>query len=353
MSNEPVTPAVILYQGIRDILLSAKTQARRAVNDAMVQAYWQVGRLIVEDEQGGEKRAEYGKRVLPELSRRLSAEFGKGFSTTNLKMFRQFYLAFPISHTLCDQSDLGRLSWSHFRNLLRVADVKARAWYANEASTQSWSVRALDRQISTLYYERLLGSQKQDGVREEAANKISAEAPTNPRDFIRDPYVLEFLGVQPGAGLYEQDIEQGLIDRLQQFLMELGKGFAFVARQKRLQVEGDDFFVDLVFYNYLLKCFVLIDLKIGKLAHQDVGQLDMYVRVFDEQQRGDGDNPTIGLILCSERNTAVAKYSALADKPQLFASKYQTYLPSEEELRAELERDRALLESARTTISPL
>lgn len=282
MSNVPVTPAADLYQGIRDILQSATTQARRAVNDAMVQAYWHVGRLIVEDEQGGEKRAEYGKAVLHELSRRLSAEFGKGFSTTNLKMFRQFYLAFPIGHTLCDQSGLGRLSWSHFRNLLRVEDMKARAWYANEAAAQSWSVRALDRQISTLYYERLLGNQKQDSVRAEAAKKIATEAPSDPREFIRDPYVLEFLGVQPDAGLYEQD----------------------------------------------------------------VGQLDMHVRVFDEQQRGEGDNPTIGLILCSERNAAVAKYSALADKQQLFASKYQTFLPSEEELRAELERDRALLENA-------
>lgn len=345
MSNTPVTPAGGLYQGIRDILLSARTQVRQTVNTAMVQTYWQIGRLIVEDEQGGEKRAEYGKRVLTELSMRLSAEFGKGFAPNNLRNFRQFYLCFSkeeICDTVCSE-----LSWSHFRMLMRIENKAARVWYANESATQNWSVRALDRQISTLYYERLLGSQKQDGVREEAANKITVEAAPDPRDFIRDPYVLEFLGVQPDAGLYEQDVEQGLIDRLQQFLMELGKGFAFVARQKRLQVEGDDFFVDLVFYNYLLKCFVLIDLKLGKLAHQDVGQLDMYVRVFDEQQRGEGDNPTIGLILCSERNAAVAKYSALADKPQLFASKYQTYLPSEEELRAELERDRALLESAR------
>ena len=341
MSNVPVTPAADLYQGIRDILQSATTQARRAVNDAMVQAYWHVGRLIVEDEQGGEKRAEYGKRVLPELSRRLSAEFGKGFSAPSLWNYRQFYLEFPILSTAWRE-----LSWSHFKMLLRVKNMQARTWYADESAAQNWSVRALDRQISTLYYERLLGSQKQDGVRDEAAKKIATEAPSDPREFIRDPYVLEFLGVQPDAGLYEKDVEQGLIDRLQQFLMELGKGFAFVARQKRLQVEGDDFFVDLVFYNYLLKCFVLIDLKVGKLAHQDVGQLDMYVRVFDEQQRGEGDNPTIGLILCSERNAAVAKYSALADKQQLFASKYQTFLPSEEELRAELERDRALLENA-------
>lgn len=344
----PPPDAGALHLAIRDILLSAKTQARRAVNDAMVQAYWHVGRLIVEDEQGGERRAEYGKRVLPELAKRLSGEFGKGFTLANLRNFRQFFLNFSweeIRYTACSE-----LSWSHFRCLMRVKNKAARTWYASETATQNWSVRALDRQISTLYYERLLGSQKQDGVREEAAKKIADEAPTDPRDFIRDPYVLEFLDMQPGAHLYEQGVEQGLIDRLQQFLMELGKGFAFVARQKRLQVEGDDFFVDLVFYNYLLKCFVLIDLKVGKLAHQDVGQLDMYVRVFDEQQRGDGDNPTIGLILCSERNAAVAKYSALADKPQLFASKYQTFLPSEEELRAELERDRALLENARETL---
>lgn len=344
MSNAPATSGADLYHGIRDILLSARTHVRQTVNAAMVQTYWQIGRLIVEDEQGGEKRAEYGKRVLPELAKRLSAEFGKGFSAQSLWNYRQFYLEFPILSTAWRE-----LSWSHFKMLMRVKNTQARAWYADEAANQNWSVRALDRQISTLYYERLLGSQQQDGVRDEAATKIASDAPNDPRNFIRDPYVLEFLGVQPGAGLYEQDVEQGLIDRLQQFLMELGKGFAFVARQKRLQVEGDDFFVDLVFYNYLLKCFVLIDLKVGKLAHQDVGQLDMYVRVFDEQQRGEGDNPTIGLILCSERNAAVAKYSALADKQQLFASKYQTLLPSEEELRAELERDRALLESARET----
>lgn len=336
-----------LHQAIRDILLSAGTQARRAVNDAMVQAYWQVGRVIVEDEQGGEKRAEYGKRVLPELAKRLTAEFGKGYTVANLRNFRQFFLSFTweeICYTACSV-----LSWSHYRCLMRIENKTARTWYANEAATQAWSVRALDRQISTLYYERLLGSREQEGARSEAAQNIAREAPPDPRDFIRDPYVLEFLGIQPAATLYEKDVEQGLIDRLQQFFMELGKGFAFVARQKRLQVEGDDFFVDLVFYNYLLKCFVLIDLKVGKLTHQDVGQMDMYVRIFDEQ-RGDGDNPTIGLILCSERNAAVAKYSALADKPHLFASKYQTFLPSEEELRAELERDRALLENAREAV---
>lgn len=335
-----------LYGSIREVLVSARTTARRAVNEAMVQAYWQIGRLIVEDEQGGERRAEYGKRVLPEVAKRLSNEFGRGFSLTNLKLFRQFYLAFPIGHTLCDQFSQTPLSWSHFRQVLRVANAAARDWYVNEAVSQGWSVRALDRQISTLYYDRLLLSQGSNAVKQEAAALIADDAPPDPREFIRDPYVLEFLELQPNPTLYEQEIEQGLIDRLQQFLLELGKGFAFVARQKRLLVEGDDFFVDLVFYNYLLKCFVLIDLKKGKLSHQDVGQMDMYVRVCDEQMRSTGDNPTIGLILCSERNMAVAKYSQLASSPQLFASQYSLVLPTEEELRIELERDRALLEAA-------
>jgi predicted nuclease of restriction endonuclease-like (RecB) superfamily len=231
---------------------------------------------------------------------------------------------------------------------MRVSNLKARAWYANEAATEAWSVRALDRQISTLFYERLLLSKDKAAVQQEAVEKIAVEAPPDPRDFIRDPYVLEFLDLQPSPALYEKDVEQGLIERLQQFMMELGKGFAFVARQKRLHAEGDDFFVDLLFYNYLLKCFVLIDLKTGKLTHQDVGQMDMYVRLVDEQMRGAGDNPTIGLILCSERNAAVAKYSQLASSPQLFASQYSLILPSEEELRIELERDRAWLEAARS-----
>lgn len=336
-----------LYAGIREVLLAARTTARRSVNQTMVQAYWQIGRLIVEDEQGGERRAEYGKRVLPEVAGRLSSEFGKGFSLTNLKLFRQFYLAFPIGHTLCDQFGQLPLGWSHFRQALRVGNAAARDWYVAEAIAQGWSVRALDRQISTQFYERLLLSRQKEGLRQEAVEKIAIEAPHDPREFIRDPYVLEFLELSPSPALYETEIEQALIDRLQQFLLELGKGFAFVARQKRLQVEGDDFFVDLMFYNYLLKCFVLIDLKKGQLSHQDVGQMDMYVRVCDEQVRGAGDNPTIGLILCSERNAAVAKYSQLASSQQLFASQYRLILPTEEELRIELERDRALLEAAR------
>jgi predicted nuclease of restriction endonuclease-like (RecB) superfamily/predicted GNAT family N-acyltransferase len=337
-----------LYADIREVLVSSRQRARQAVNDAMVLAYWQIGRLIVEDEQRGEARAEYGKRVLVAVAKRLADEFGKGFSLTNLKLFRQFYLAFPIGHTLCDQFNRLPLSWSHFRQVLRVSSPVARDWYVSEAISQGWSVRALDRQIGTLFYERLLLSQKKDGVEQEARDKIAAEAPPDPREFIRDPYVLEFLELSPSPELYETDIESGLIDRLQHFLLELGKGFAFIARQKRLHAEGDDFFVDLVFYNYLLKCFVLIDLKKGKLTHQDVGQMDMYVRLVDEQMRGAGDNPTIGLILCSERNAAVAKYSQLASSPQLFASQYSLILPTEEELRIELERDRAWLEAARS-----
>ena len=330
-----------LYQGIRQLLLAARTHVQQTVNTAMVQTYWLIGQKIVEDEQGGQKRAAYGKQVLPELARRLGEEFGRGFSIQSLSNYRQFYLTFPNFSAV-----RRNLTWTHYKSLLRIDNPKARDWYATEAAEQGWSVRALDRQIATLYYERLLSTQDQSKtlVKTEADQEIAKDAPPDPRDFIRDPYVLEFLGAPAVPALYEKDLEQGLLDQLQKFLLELGKGFAFVSRQKHLRVEGEDCFIDLVFYNYLLKCFVLVDLKVGKLAHQDVGQMDMYVRVFDQQHRQEGDNPTLGLILCSERNAAVAKYSLLADKPQLFASKYQALMPTEAELQAELERDRALLE---------
>ena len=331
-----------LHIQIRELLAAARQQVRRTVNDAMVQTYWQVGRLIVQNEQGGEARAAYGQRTLTLLAERLTAEFGKGFSAQSLWNFRQFCLAFPILSTAWRE-----LSWSQYKLLMRVGDEAARRWYADEAVGQGWSVRALDRQIGTLYYERLLSSQDKAAVQAEAGALVAANAAPDPRDFIRDPYVLEFLGAQPGAALYEKDVEQGLLDQLQKFLLELGKGFAFVSRQRHLRVENEDCFIDLVFYNYVLKCFVLVDLKVGKLSHQDVGQMDMYVRVFDEQQRQPGDNPTLGLILCSERNEAVARYSLLADSEQLFASRYRLWLPTEEELKAELERDRALIEAAR------
>ncbi len=283
--NTPAPTAEALYGQIRSLLAEARQHVRRTVNQTMVHTYWQIGRLIVDDEQGGKERAAYGKQVLPELSRRLSAEFGKGFSVPNLRNFRQFFLNFSeeqIRYTPCSE-----LSWSHYRALMRVADPDARRWYWNEAASQQWSVAALDRQIGTFYYQRLLSSQagEQAGLRQEAAQNIAADAPFSPRDFIRDPYILEFLEIQPSAGLYEKDIEQGLLDQLQKFLLELGKGFAFVARQRHLRIENEDNYVDLVFYNYILKCFVLIELKVGKLSHQDVGQLDMVVRVFDQQLR--------------------------------------------------------------------
>lgn len=337
----PEPPSPNLHQAIRSLLLTARAQVRQTINTAMVQTYWHIGRMNVEDEQGGQKRATYGKQVLRELARRLSEEFGVGFDVSNLRNMRQFFHAFPIRDALRLE-----LSWTHYRSLIRIDNPQARDWYASEAAEQGWSARALDRQISTLYYERLLSTQDQAKaqLKDEAAHLITKDAAPDPRDFIRDPYVLEFLGAPAVPALYEKDLEQGLLDQLQTFLLELGKGFAFVSRQKHLRVEGEDCFIDLVFYNYLLKCFVLVDLKVGKLAHQDVGQMDMYVRVFDEQHRNEGDNPTLGLILCSERNAAVAKYSLLADKAQLFASKYQAVMPTEAELQAALERDRAFLE---------
>jgi predicted nuclease of restriction endonuclease-like (RecB) superfamily len=329
-----------LYTSIREVLVSARTSVQRTINEAMLQAYWQIGQLIVEDEQGGATRAAYGQQTLKALSERLIDEFGKGFDGRNLRYMRSFYLAYPIWNAV-----RSKLTWTHYRHLLRVENPIAREWYVRESIEQGWSSRALDRQISTLFYERLLSSQDQASVQTEANTLIREQVPANPRDFIRDPYVLEFLDVKTQPAIYEKELEQGLIKQLQQFLMELGKGFAFVAQQKYLRVEGEEFIVDLVFYNYLLKCFVLVDLKVGKLNHQDVGQMDMYVRIFEEQYRSEGDNPTLGLILCSERNSAVAKYSLLADNPRLFASKYRLILPSEAELQAELERDRAFIEA--------
>jgi predicted nuclease of restriction endonuclease-like (RecB) superfamily len=330
-----------LFEQVRLVIDQAQQQLRHTVNDLMVQSYWHIGRLIVEDEQGGVARAEYGKQTLNHLSQKLSAEYGKGFSPQSLWNFRQFYVEFPILSTAWRE-----LRWSHYKILMRVKDPAARDWYANEAISQGWNVAALDRQVSTLFYERLLSSQDQNALRIEAATLIQQNAPNDPRDFIRDPYILEFIGAQPSATLYEKELESNLIQQLQTFLLELGKGFAFVARQKQLRVEGEVFFVDLVFYNYLLKCFLLVDLKVGKLTHQDVGQMDMYVRIFEEQYRGADDNPTLGLILCSERNEAVAKYSLLTDSQQLFASRYRAFLPTEAELQAELQRDRAVLENA-------
>lgn len=324
-----------LYIAVSSVLRNARQTAYRAVNFTMVMSYWEIGRLITEDELKWE-RAEYGKQVLKKLSQRLSDEFGKGFDESNLRYMRLFFKAFPICDTLRHE-----LSWSHYRRLLSVDNEKARLWYMNEAADEVWSTRQLDRQISTLYYERLLSSKEKESVKEEAQKKL---AQVTPLEFIRDPYVLDFLNLKDYPSLHESDIESSLISHLQDFLMELGKGFCFVARQKRMRYEDEDFYVDLVFYNSILKCYVLIDLKLGKLTHGDVGQMDSYIRMFDELNKLPDDNPTIGLILCSEKNEAIVKYSVLNDAKQLFASKYKLTLPTEEELKLEIERERLKLE---------
>lgn len=327
---------VELLGSIRELLLNSRNQLVRSVNTAMVQTYWQIGKLIVEDEQNGKTRAEYGKQVLESLAKELQGEFGKGFDVSNLRKMRAFYLAFPIRDALRPE-----LSWTHYRILLRVENTQAREWYLRECAEQHWSARALERQIGVLYYERLLSSQDKAVVKAEAQTKI-ANLHLNAKAYLRDPYILDFLNL-PRQSVLESDIEQGLIDNLQKFLLELGKGFAFVARQQRIVTADQDFYVDLVFYNFKLKCFVLVDLKLGKLNHQDVGQMDTYIRIYDRHKKSVEDNPTLGLILCSEKSEAVAKYSILADSQQLFAAKYLAYLPSEDELVQELQRERALL----------
>ena len=325
----------LLASQVAQIIREARQTAYRAVNFTMVLAYWNIGKLIVEDELHWE-RADYGKAVVRNLSQRLTKEFGKGFDERELRKMCQFYRCFEIRDTLRPE-----LSWSHYRRLISVENSEARMWYMNEAADSVWSTRQLDRQISTLYYDRLLASQNKQVVIQEAEEKLKAVAP---EDFIKDPYVLEFLNLKDYPDLRESDVEKGLITNLQDFLLELGKGFCFVARQKRMRYDDEDFYVDLVFYNSILKCYVLIDLKLGKLTHQDVGQMDSYIRMFDDLMKQPDDNPTIGLILCSEKNEAVARYSVLNDAKQMFASKYKLTLPTEEELQAELTEARKVLE---------
>jgi predicted nuclease of restriction endonuclease-like (RecB) superfamily len=329
-----------LIDALGELIRQARQRALRAVDTVQVQTCWELGRHIVEFEQGGAARAAYGKRLLSELAKALTAEFGKGFDASNLRYMRLFYQAFPKCDALRHE-----LSWTHYRTLLRVDSETARSWYMNEAAAQNWSSRALERQIGTLYYERLLASQDRAAVEREALQMTGASA--GPREFVRDPVLLEFLGL-PGAGtLLESELEQALMGQLQAFLLELGKGFAFVARQQRISTESRDFYVDLVFYNYLLKCFVIFDLKRGELSHQDIGQMDMYVRMYDELKRGPDDNPTVGIILCTHKDASVVRYSVLHGHEQLFASKYKLILPSEDELRAELDRERFQLQLAK------
>ena len=327
--------ANILAIKIENIIRESRKSAYRAIDFTMVMAYWNIGKVIVEDKLHRE-RAEYGKNILKNISKRLTKEFGKGFDERELRKMCQFYKCFEIRDSLRPE-----LSWTHYRRLISVENQEARIWYMNEAANSVWSTRQLDRQISTLYYDRLLGSHDKKIVTDEAEEKLQKIIP---EDIIKDPYILEFLNLKDYPALRESDIEKSLINNLQDFLMELGNGFCFVARQKRMRFEDEDFYVDLVFYNSIIKCYVLIDLKLGKLTHQDVGQMDSYIRMFDALTKQEDDNPTIGLILCSEKNEAIAKYSVLNDAKQIFASKYKLTLPTEDELQTELNKARKRLE---------
>jgi len=378
-----------LFSRVVTILESARSNVVRSVNSNMVAAYWLIGREIVQELQKGEERAEYGKQVIEDLSERLTAQYGKGFSTTNLWYFRQFYQKYPnrlsILHpqggecvksgnlhpaggkfpeeqksypTDCQSvaksikfssdGDLSQgfspqLSWSHYRALMRVKDEKARLFYEQEAIDCGWSKAQLERQIHSSYYERIISNRGEPGLTAADRERLPGK-PLPPDAVLKNPYVLEFLGLPDSPNLHETTLEQAIITHLQNFLLELGKGFAFVARQKRLRFDDTDLYVDLVFYNCILKCYLLIDLKMGELSYQDVGQMDGYVRMFDDLYTAEDDNPTIGLVLCTKKNEAVAKYSVLNERKQIFASKYMLYLPSEEELRLELERERKLIE---------
>ena len=329
-----------LLSNLREVIKTGRQQAMRAVDVVQVRTCWIIGQHIVEFEQGGAARAAYGKHLLTDLAERLTSEFGKGFDASNLRYMRLFYHAFPNCDALRHE-----LSWTHYRALLRIDEPDARIWYMNEAADQHWSTRALGRQIGTLYYERLLASQDRQPLREEASANLTALKVT-PREFIRDPVMLEFLGIPNAGKLLESRFEDALIENLQSFLLELGKGFAFVARQQRISTESKDFYIDLVFYNYLLKCFVIFDLKTSELAHQDIGQMDMYVRMHDDLRRGPEDNPTVGIILCAQKDKSIVRYSVLHGNEQLFATKYKLVLPSEEELRAELVREQRLIEES-------
>lgn len=370
-----------LFHRVVAILEEARARVVRSVNSEMVIAYWHIGREIVEHVQAGKGRAEYGKRVIEELADRLRRRYGRGFSTTNLRYFRNFYEVYsgrlpeirhlaggelgragaagPKRHTrrgVMDDLTLAvnhaerihgfspALGWKHYRALMQVDHNAARHFYEIEAEKEGWSATHLERQIHSLLFGRLIKSRDKAGALDMAREGLALRLPI---DTIKDPYVLDFLDLPDAPALHESQIESAIIAHLQEFLLELGKGFAFVARQKRLSFEDEHLYVDLVFYNCILKCYVLVDLKIGKLTHQDVGQMDGYVRLFDDRFTSPGDNPTIGLILCAQKNDAVARYSVLSESKQIFAAKYLKYLPTEAELRRELQRERRLLEMRR------
>lgn len=314
-----------LFQSIKEIINQSREKVFRIANSTLLLTYWQIGQLIVEDEQKGKERAEYGKYTLKNLSKKLTLEFGKGFDESNLRNMRSFYNIFPIRDAVRHE-----LSWTHYRLLLRQENDQKRLYYLNESIQNNWSSRDLKRQINSLAYERVLQHKK--------------SSHETIRSVLKDPYIFEFLGIKSDEKISEKEIETGIIDHIQKFLLEFGKGFAFVARQQHISTDISDFYIDLVFYNYILKCFVIIDLKTGELSHQDIGQIDMYVRMYDDLKRGEDDNPTIGILLCSEKDETIVKYSVLNDKNNLFASKYLLYLPKEEELKQIIDQERIRFE---------
>lgn len=360
----------VLVNDLRSIVSKARSKAFAAVNYSLVERNWRIGQRIVEQEQNGASRAEYGKHVIEIASAALTEEFGKGFSYTNIANYKRFYLTFnnlqilqtvseefnnPIQQTLpaksstphkedkaeSTQSELRLLPWSHYERLIRVEDKKAREWYAKEAFEQGWSFRTLNRNINTLYYERLLMSKKKQPVVNEMQDKTKAYQ-QDKLEYIKSPVVLEFLGLPEDTSLAESKLETAIINNLEKFLMEMGKGYALVARQQHIRTEENDYYIDLVFYNYLIKSFILVDLKVNRITYQDVGQMDMYLQMYDKMKKGPDDNPTIGIILCSETDSDVARYSTLAKNDQMFAAKYKLYLPDKEDLKREIERQKEL-----------
>ena len=360
----------MLVNDLRSIVSKARSKAFAAVNYSLVERNWRIGQRIVEEEQNGASRAEYGKHVIEVASAALTKEFGKGFSETNIMNFKKFYLKFKEltipqtlseefkkqkHQTLSDESsllpqkgqtqsaqfELRLLPWSHYERLIRVEDKKAREWYAKEAFEQGWSYRTLNRNINTLYYERLLMSTKKQPVVDEMQDKTKAYQ-QDKLEYIKSPVVLEFLGLPEDTSLAESKLETAIINNLEKFLMEMGKGYALVARQQHIRTEENDYYIDLVFYNYLIKSFILVDLKVNRITYQDVGQMDMYLQMYDKMKKGPDDNPTIGIILCSETDSDVARYSTLAKNDQMFAAKYKLYLPDKEDLRREIERQKEL-----------
>ncbi len=360
----------VLVNDLRSIVSKARSKAFAAVNYSLVERNWSIGQRIVEEEQNGASRAEYGKHVIEVASAALTKEFGKGFSETNIMNFKKFYLKFKEltipqtlseefkkqkHQTLSDESsllpqkgqtqpaqfELRLLPWSHYERLIRVEDKKAREWYAKEAFEQGWSFRTLNRNINTLYYERLLMSKKKQPVVDEMQDKTKAYQ-QDKLEYIKSPVVLEFLGLPEDTSLAESKLETAIINNLEKFLMEMGKGYALVARQQHIRTEENDYYIDLVFYNYLIKSFILVDLKVNRITYQDVGQMDMYLQMYDKMKKGPDDNPTIGIILCTETDSDVARYSTLAKNDQMFAAKYKLYLPDKEDLRREIERQKEL-----------